>query len=80
MDEAQARSAASLDQATQKDLVEEAKKLPGVAAVLEVYGQLAPYVSGVQSLPTTQIRSATGGNDSHALMGRNSQRTGGNRR
>ena len=42
-------------------MLEEALKNPGVAAAVEVYGALQPFVPVKRELPTV-IRVATGGN------------------
>jgi hypothetical protein len=49
-------------QRAQKDLVEQARALPGVADVVDLYARLSPYtVLGVYLQPG-QVRNATGGN------------------
>jgi hypothetical protein len=53
---------ASERQQAQKDLVEQARALPGVADVVDLYARLSPYtVLGVYLQPG-QVRNATGGN------------------
>lgn len=49
-------------QRDQHELVEEARRLPGVAEVLDTYGRLAPYTSVVLNTQPSQIRNATGAN------------------
>ena len=53
----------SENQAAQQKLVEQARSLPGVAAVLDVYGRLSTYTQLVNVQPS-QVRNATGGNAS----------------
>jgi hypothetical protein len=52
----------SENQAAQQELVQEARDLPGVAEVLEVYGKLSKYTSVMVNVQLAQVRNATGGN------------------
>lgn len=52
----------SESQATQEELVRQARSLPGVAEVLEVYGKLSAYTSVMINVQPSQVRNATGGN------------------
>jgi hypothetical protein len=47
-------------QRDQHELVEEARRLPGIAEVLDTYGRLAPYT--ITNPQPSQIRNATGAN------------------
>jgi hypothetical protein len=49
-------------QQVQRDLVEQARELPGVAEVMDVYGRLAAYTNLVVNVQPSQVRNATGGN------------------
>ncbi|MFN2569438.1 MAG: hypothetical protein ABR564_07535 [Candidatus Dormibacteria bacterium] len=49
-------------QATQRELVERARSLPGVAEVMEVYGRLSAYTTVMVNVQPSQVRNATGGN------------------
>ncbi len=51
----------SNDQAAQQELIETARSMPGVAEVMDVYGQLTAYTRYVVTHPN-QVRNATGGN------------------
>lgn len=53
----------SENQVAQQKLVEQARSLPGVAAVLDIYGRLSTYTQFVNVQPS-QVRNATGGNAS----------------
>ena len=53
----------SENQVAQQKLVEQARSLPGVAAVLDIYGRLSTYTQFVNVQPR-QVRNATGGNAS----------------
>ncbi|HLI77721.1 MAG TPA: hypothetical protein VKV02_12295 [Acidobacteriaceae bacterium] len=53
----------SENQAAQQKLVEQARSLPGVEAVLDVYGRLSAYTQFVNVQPSW-MRNATGGNSS----------------
>lgn len=55
------RETPSDNQLIQKRMLEEALKIPGVAAAVEVYGALQPFVPVKRDTPTV-IRVATGGN------------------
>jgi len=55
------REPGSSEQATQRELVEQGRSLPGVAAVLDVYERLRKYTEAVKTLPPP-TRNATGGN------------------
>lgn len=49
------------NQAAQQELVKQARTLPGVADVVDLYGRLIPYTQFVNVQPS-QTRNATGGN------------------
>lgn len=49
------------NQAEQQELVEQARSLPGVAEVMDVFGRLSAYTQFVNVQPS-QMRNATGGN------------------
>jgi hypothetical protein len=51
------------NQAAQKEMVERARALPGVAEVVDLYGRLSTYTRFVNVQPS-QVRNATGGNAS----------------
>jgi len=54
------------NQLEQESLVEQARMIPGVAEVIDVYSRVAPYAGLVAYSPAVQIRNATGGNvDAH---------------
>lgn len=50
------------NQATQQELVERGRSLPGVAELLNVYGRLAAYTNILVNIQPSQTRNATGGN------------------
>lgn len=50
------------NQAIQQDLVEQGRALPGVATLLDVYGQLSAYTQLMVNVQPSQVRNATGGN------------------
>ncbi len=52
----------SEQQGTQRDLVELARSLPGVAEVMDVYGRLEQYTNILVNVQPSQVRNATGGN------------------
>jgi hypothetical protein len=49
------------EQAAQQELVKQARSLPGVADVVDLYGRLSAY-SQIVNVQTSQVRNATGGN------------------
>ncbi|MGH9298868.1 MAG: hypothetical protein ACRDZT_03020 [Acidimicrobiales bacterium] len=49
-------------QAIQRELVERGRALPGVAALLDVYGRLSAYTEFMMNVRPSQVRNATGGN------------------
>ena len=49
-------------QVIQHELVERGRSLPGVAALLDVYGQLSAYTELMVNVQPSQVRNATGGN------------------
>jgi hypothetical protein len=49
-------------QATADDLLKRARQVPGVATVIDVYGELSKYVAPPNLVQTPQTRNATGGN------------------
>jgi hypothetical protein len=51
------------NQAAQQELVKQARALPGVADVVDLYGRLSAYTQFVNVQPS-QMRNATGGNAS----------------
>lgn len=56
------REPTSERQRTQKALVEQARALPGVADVVDLYARLSPYADLVVNVQPGQVRNATGGN------------------
>ena len=50
------------NQATQQELVERGRSLPGVAELLNVYGRLTAYTNILVNIQPSQTRNATGGN------------------
>lgn len=50
------------NQTTQRELVERGRSLPGVATLLDVYGQLSSYTQPMVNVQPSQVRNATGGN------------------
>lgn len=54
--------ATSDNQAAQRELVERGRSLPGVATLLDVYGQLCAYTQLMVNVQPSQVRNATGGN------------------
>ncbi len=52
----------SENQTAQRELVERARALPGVASVLDVYGRLTEYTGVMVNVQHSQVRNATGGN------------------
>jgi len=52
----------SENQEAQRELVEQACALPGVAALMDVYGRLTPYTQLYMNVQANQVRNATGGN------------------
>ena len=54
--------AQSPGQASQRDLVEQARSLPGVAQIMDVYSQLCRYTNLVVDVQPGHVRNATGGN------------------
>lgn len=49
-------------QVIQRELVERGRALPGVATLLDVYGQLSAYTELMVNVQPSQVRNATGGN------------------
>ena len=49
------------NQVKQRELVEQARSLPGVAETLDTYGNLRKYVQPV-NIQSDQVHNATGGN------------------
>ena len=49
-------------QGIQRELVERGRSLPGVAAILDVYGQLSAYTELMVNVQPSQVRNARGGN------------------
>jgi len=49
-------------QQAQGDLMEQARGLPGVAEMMDLYGRLAPYTNIIVNVQPSQVRNATGGN------------------
>lgn len=49
-------------QSAQRDLVEQARALPGVAQIMDLYGQLDQFTSVLVNVQPGQVRNATGGN------------------
>lgn len=56
------RAGRSERQRAQRDLVEQARSMPGVAQILDVYGRLDQYTSVLVNVQPGQVRNATGGN------------------
>lgn len=54
--------AQSDNQAIQQELEERGRSLPGVATLMEVYGQLSAYTQLMVNVQPSQVRNATGGN------------------
>ena len=54
--------AKSEGQVIQRELVERGRALPGVATLLDVYGQLSAYTELMVNVQPRQVRNATGGN------------------
>ncbi len=54
--------AKSEGQVIQRELVERGRALPGVATLLDVYGQLSAYTELMVNVQPSQVRNATGGN------------------
>jgi hypothetical protein len=52
----------SADQELQKKLLEEGMKMPGVAEVMSVYGELSAHMPLIVNAQPGQVRNATGGN------------------
>ena len=52
----------SPNQVAQQELVERGRALPGVAALIEVYGKLSAYTQLRVNVQPSQVRNATGGN------------------
>lgn len=50
------------NQAAQQELVERGRSLPGVATLLDIYGQLSAYTQLMVNVQPSQVRNATGGN------------------
>ena len=50
------------NQAAQKELVDQARRLPGVAEAMDVYERLVPYAQPYANVQSSQLRNATGGN------------------
>lgn len=50
------------NQGAQRELVERARSLPGVAEVMDVYGRLSAYTDVLVNVQPSQVRNATGGN------------------
>ena len=57
------REQQSDNQASQKEMIEKAQSLPGIAEVIEVFGRLSGYMQFVNVQPS-QVHNATGGNAS----------------
>jgi hypothetical protein len=49
-------------QKAQRAIVEQARGLPGVADVLDVYGRVSQYTDVLVNVQPSQVRNATGGN------------------
>lgn len=49
-------------QAAQHKLMERGLRLPGVATLMSVYGQLSAYTHLMVNVQPSQVRNATGGN------------------
>ena len=62
MDTLTERQDGKSNQDAQRELVERAQSLPGVAEVIAVYEHLAPYTNVVSFVQQTQVHYATGGN------------------
>jgi hypothetical protein len=63
-------------QLEQQGLVEQGRRLPGVADAIDAYGRVAPYAPGPTYSVAVPIRNATGGNATDADLGGDSPRTG----
>lgn len=50
------------NQAAQRELVDRARRLPGVAEAMDVYERLVPYAQPYANVQPSQLRNATGGN------------------
>ena len=50
------------NQAIQQELVEHGRTLPGIATLMDVYGQLSAYTQLMVNVQPSQVRNATGGN------------------
>lgn len=50
------------NQAIQRELIERGRSLPGVATLMDVYGQLSAYTELMVNVQPSQVRNATGGN------------------
>jgi hypothetical protein len=50
------------NQAAQKELVEQARRIPGVADAMDVHERLAPYLQPYANVQLSQLHNATGGN------------------
>lgn len=50
------------NQVAQRELVERGRALPGVAALLDVYGRLSAYTDLMVNVQPSQVKNATGGN------------------
>lgn len=61
-DMAQPSGEQSENQEVQRELVERARSLPGVASLLDVYGRLTAYTGVMVNVQHSQVRNATGGN------------------
>ena len=62
MDTSTERHADNSDQEQQREMVEQARSLAGVADVIDLYNHLAPYTGVMSYVQQTQVRNATGGN------------------
>lgn len=58
------RQQKSDNQSAQRELVEHARSLPGVAEMIDVYGRLSAYTNVFVNVQSGQARNATGGNAS----------------
>ena len=56
------RGQSSERQRAQRDLMDRAQKIPGVAEVIAAYGRLQPYVHSPTGVTAPPMRYATGGN------------------
>lgn len=61
-DEMDAHTPPANNQSVQRELVDRARALPGVADVLDVYGKLSQYTNVLVNVQPSQVRNATGGN------------------